>query len=491
MREDTALLGLNADYRKKLKGDLESLKELQQQARETAAAMREVTPMGFTEATGMGATGEMMASVKESQAAGLQQLMDARDKDIQLAGAALKSDQAKLNNDLNRINETGAKDAEAAAKKAAAAQMRSWEDEFARERSLRVMSLGEEEQFWMDRLRAASAYAENYRAVMTKIWGYGAAAQVQLQAEMKRSHELQVGMMDDLARNRKKDEDEQLAGMERLVRPRAWTTPMTSATKKIVGFDMSKESAPFGGLTLSWIGETNPLPPETSMLWLMELIAKKAALFSWVSNELVADGMSFEEAVFGSFSKALAWGLDLAFLTGSGAGQPLGIINANNPALVTIAPETGQSGNHTIVYANLAKMYAQIHSLCRDNSVWIASNTAVPQLLKLTYPGSIGIPVMPQGPDGKFTMLTRPVLFTDKLPALGSQGDIVLCDLSQYAIGLRKDMSLDRSMHVGFLTDQIGYRAIMRVDGQSRWNKPVTPLNGTASLSWCVALQAR
>jgi len=31
------------------------------------------------------------------------------------------------------------------------------------------------------------------------------------------------------------------------------------------------------------------------------------------------------------------------------------------------------------------------------------------------------------------------------MPALGAKGDLILADLSQYAIGMRKEIALDRS----------------------------------------------
>jgi len=95
-----------------------------------------------------------------------------------------------------------------------------------------------------------------------------------------------------------------------------------------------------------------------------------------------------------------------------------------------------------------------------------------------------------QGRERKFTLLGKEVLFTEKCPALGAKGDLILADLSQYAIGMRKEIALDRSNVPGWMEDMTDYRVIVRVDGQGTWDKPITPKNG-ATLSWAVALEAR
>ena len=82
------------------------------------------------------------------------------------------------------------------------------------------------------------------------------------------------------------------------------------------------------------------------------------------------------------------------------------------------------------------------------------------------------------------------MIFTEKIPVIGTEGDIILTDLSQYAIGLRQDMSLDRSAHAGFTKDTTFFRGILRSDGLGLWNAPYTPKNGN-TLSWAVTLAAR
>jgi HK97 family phage major capsid protein len=277
---------------------------------------------------------------------------------------------------------------------------------------------------------------------------------------------------------------------DEIVRPRASIEPMISATKKIAGFDMSNNSgsAP-GGFSGQWLAELGTGVDVDGKTRMIELVAKKLGIYTRSSNELIADGMNFEQLLGIALIGGTSWHLDVAFLTGTGAGQPLGVVNNNS--IVTVDKEVGQLGA-TISYENLSKMYARLHPACVKNSVWVCNNSAIPQLLQLSLgvgTGGTHFPVLREN-EGKFYIFGREVLFTEKLPSIGSKGDILLVDFSQYAVGMRKEVALERSIHVGWATDSCGYRCIVRADGQGRWASAFSPKAGP-TLSWAVALADR
>ena len=122
----------------------------------------------------------------------------------------------------------------------------------------------------------------------------------------------------------------------------------------------------------------------------------------------------------------------------------------------------------------------------------MVNNTAIPQLLELTIAVGSGGSVVPvlNERNGEFTMLTRPVVFTEKLPTLDTLGDIVLADFSSYAIGLRTEIQLVVSTHVRFESDELSFRLCVRMDGQPLLSEPITPVNGD-TLSPFVTLASR
>lgn len=275
-----------------------------------------------------------------------------------------------------------------------------------------------------------------------------------------------------------------------IIRPRATVWGMGSETKKIPAFDgADRTNNLFGGISGEWLEEGASGTRKTAKLRLIQLKAKKLACFSQASNELIADGMSFEEMLAGALIKGLGWYMDYAFINGTGEGQPLGILN--DSALITVTKEASQAAG-TINYSNVVNMFARLSPSCFTNAVWLANPSVIPQLLTMTITigtGGAQIPVFKEEAS-RFTLLGKEIIFTEKCPALGSKGDLILADLSQYAIGMRKEIALDRSNVPGWMEDMTDYRVIVRVDGQGTWDKQVTPKNGT-TLSWAVALEAR
>ena len=183
-----------------------------------------------------------------------------------------------------------------------------------------------------------------------------------------------------------------------------------------------------------------------------------------VSNELIADGLKFEDQLETAMSKSLGYGLDDSFINGTGSGMPQGIMNS--PALITVVKESGQAAA-PVCYENLTKMFARIYDRGRQKAIWIANSSLIPQLLQLSVAVGTGgtvVPVLSQS-GGQFSMLTRPCFFCEHCAALGDLGDIVFADFTQYTIGLRKEISLDKSNAPGWTEDMMDYRVTLRIDG--------------------------
>jgi HK97 family phage major capsid protein len=262
---------------------------------------------------------------------------------------------------------------------------------------------------------------------------------------------------------------------------------MTGDTAKGPAWDDADHTSGqlFGGFSGGWTPELGSITERDAKVRAITLHAHKLAILTRASNELIADGAGFETQLGRAIVPAIGYFNDKGFLAGTGAGQPLGVLNA----ACTISVTRAAAGD--ITYEDLANIFARMAPSSLANAVWVASQTAIPRLLQLSMTVGTGgshIPVLSES-NGKFTILTRPVLFTEKLPALGSRGDILLADFSKYIVGLRADATLEKSGHAGFQTDSTYYRCKLRGDGQPMLDRAITPENGS-TLSPFVTLAA-
>jgi HK97 family phage major capsid protein len=276
-----------------------------------------------------------------------------------------------------------------------------------------------------------------------------------------------------------------------IIRPRAIVWPMEAAQRKVPGWDAADRTGGslFGGFAMEFLAEEGTGAKQTGKLRLITLEARKGAIFVDVSNELREDGQGFEAQLDRAMRLSIGYGMDKAFISGTGAGQPLGI--RNDSAKITVAKESGQAAA-TVVYENVVKMFARMYPAGRQRAIWLANDTTIPQLLTLNIAiGTAGshVPVFTES-NGTFRLLGRPVVFTSHQPTVGTADDLLFVDLSQYAVGLRRVLQLERSNIPGWTQDLMSYRALLRFDGMGTWNEAITPENGDTQ-SWCVGLAAR
>src|SRR5581483_2233020 len=144
--------------------------------------------------------------------------------------------------------------------------------------------------------------------------------------------------------------------------------PMTSDAKIIAGFTASDGSVGPFGITGGWTAEGQTIGLQKPTIRALQLHAKKLAALAQLSNEALADGGDVGDQLSQALTRALSWLLDDAFLNGTGAGMPLGVLNA--PCTVVVQPESGQTAA-TITYTNLTKMFARLLPSSVRNAVWV------------------------------------------------------------------------------------------------------------------------
>ena len=270
--------------------------------------------------------------------------------------------------------------------------------------------------------------------------------------------------------------------------PLTTSVPMQSTQIKIPyvnGFDESG-SLVYGGIQWSWLDELDTKTPTRPKLGRITLELKKVAGLAYASDEVLEDSpISMENILKDGFRDGLSFQMSNVLIRGSGAGQPLGVLNA--PCLVSVAKETGQAAS-TIIFENIIKMYSR-HS-DPGNAVWVVNQNCLPQLAVMSVAvGTGGAPVwMPAGGAAgspNSTLMGLPIIWEKHAATLGTVGDIILCDWSQYLVGQKAgqgaDGKFDTSIHLKFDADQTCFRFVFRVDGQPWWVSSFTPPQATSN----------
>lgn len=242
----------------------------------------------------------------------------------------------------------------------------------------------------------------------------------------------------------------------------------------------------FGGVAAYWTGEGETKTPSAPKFKQVTLEANKLIGYVESSDELNNDAIvSMGGLLQDLFAQTIAFEEDVAFLTGNGVGKPLGILNA--PAKIAVTRTTASRVGTVDLVAMLARSYGSL-----SNKVWVINQSVLPEIYKLKdensnyilLPGSNSTiaGALPQ------TIYGVPVIVTEKLPALGTSGDILLADMSYYLIGDRQQLTVDESIHVKFQTDEKSWRFVSRVAGQPWIDSAITPRAGGSTLSPFVTL---
>ena len=181
----------------------------------------------------------------------------------------------------------------------------------------------------------------------------------------------------------------------------------------------------------------------------------------------------------------------MAFINGTGVGEPLGWLRA---AAAEVVAQDALQGADTIVWQNILQMYAQMLPSSLGRAIWIANIDTFPELATMALgvgTGGSAVWLNNGVPGPPMTILGRPVYFTEKVPSVTEQGCISFIDPGYYLIGDRQTMRAETSAHYRFVNDVTVMRFIQRLDGRPWIESSIEPANGANNLSPFVLLGDR
>lgn len=243
-----------------------------------------------------------------------------------------------------------------------------------------------------------------------------------------------------------------------------------------------------GGVRVYTNKELGTLPASKSEFSKIRIEPKKLTGLFYASGEWMRNVTFLGQEVRGLFGEEFAFKCQDLSIRGTGAGEAMGILNAG--CLVTVAKEGGQ-GAGTILSKNLSKMWARFNG---RNPAWFINRDCGPELDELTIPSGTGAlepRFVTYDAQGIMRIKGAPVLEIEQCETVGTVGDIMLVDWSQYVTADQGNIEEAMSIHVEFIYDQNTYRFIYYFDGQPRWSSAITPFKGSNTVSPAVVLATR
>jgi HK97 family phage major capsid protein len=283
--------------------------------------------------------------------------------------------------------------------------------------------------------------------------------------------------------------------LSQIVRQRAFVMPMRARVMQIPVLDQTGAptagSSYYGGAVAYWTEEAASKDESQPDFRQVELVAHKLCVYTEASDELLADSaIPLEALIQQLFRGVVVNEEEWTFINGTGAGQPLGIVTANTVAGLGPTIVVTRTLANTI---NILDIFNMLSSFQGRSPIWIAHQSTLPQILGLNGPaGNPQYVWIGNGRDQMpTTLMGYPIFFVENAMPLGTQGDIVLADLSKYVIGDRQMVTIDASKEFRFRYDITSWRAVHRVDGRPWLSAPITYRDGATTVSPFVILDGQ
>ena len=261
-----------------------------------------------------------------------------------------------------------------------------------------------------------------------------------------------------------------------------------SESLEIVGIDETSRATGSrgGGVRVYTDAELSQMTSNRTKFEKIKLAPERLTGLYYASDKILMNATFLGQEMRQLFTEEFAFKTQDLVIEGTGAGQALGIKNAD--CLVSIAKETNQDAA-TIVSQNILKMYQRFYLRGGAGSVcWCANRDTFLQLFTMTYDIGTGgelsrLYVPSTQPGGTGTMLGYPVEFIEQAETLGTAGDIYLADFSQYVCVDYGNINEASSIHFKFDYSQTTFRFVYYFDGQPRMVSAITPFKGSNTVS--------
>lgn len=247
----------------------------------------------------------------------------------------------------------------------------------------------------------------------------------------------------------------------------------------------------WGGVQVYRAAEAATVTASKPTFGKLKITTSKIMGLAYATDEILGNARAMDAIYGDAFASEIAFKVTNEIFRGVGGDECLGFIGG--PATVDQAKEINQAAA-TINTKNLSKMWMHLPARSKSRAVWVINNECEPELDELTVPagtGAVEPRIVTYGPDGALRIKGRPIIQAEQADALGTSGDISLCDFSEYIVSPRGSIEQQESMHVRFIYGEMTFRWTYFINGRPAWLSTVTPFKGSATIAPFVTLATR
>jgi len=252
----------------------------------------------------------------------------------------------------------------------------------------------------------------------------------------------------------------------------------------------------WGGIRVYRAGEAEAPTASKPTINRHELKLETLKGLAYATERQLRNGSAYSTILEDGFSSEFAFTIDNEIWRGTGVGQCLGFAtqaHEGTALMVSVAKKVSQTAA-TFVIENATSMLSRLRAVPGSNPAWLLNRDCVGQLPLMTV-GQMPV-FLPNGNAAGQpyfgTLFGYPVIIVEQAETLGTAGDVVLADMSQYAVitqggGLRSA----QSMHFRFIYDEMTFKWSYDINGMATIKKPITPFKGSNTLSPFVTTAVR
>lgn len=191
--------------------------------------------------------------------------------------------------------------------------------------------------------------------------------------------------------------------------------------------------------------------------------------YTEVENELIEDSpFAIESLLTGLYNLTVNAKKEQLVLRGTGAGEPLGILNAGCAVSVTVDTD------NTFAYTDALEMVSRFKMVSSQTPVWIIHPSIWPDIGVFETSAGGGVFQANQQSAIGQNLLGYPILQSEHLPQANNAGCVVLADLQAYLMFERRGVSIAFSEHAAFTNGKGTWRFDTRFDGQPWLKSAIT-----------------